>query len=176
MPKGSRPPPPVLELELLDEELELLDEELEEELEDELLELEELEDELELEELELLDELDVELELDELLLELELLDEELELLELLEEELEDAEPEPVQAGGVKLPSCDPCMPKPVLCPGCSACQLQQLLAVKVDAATPCPGDSTTFQLPEMVVCSAKFSITAQSLTGVVPVLTTVTLS
>jgi hypothetical protein len=169
MPKGSRPPPPVLELELLDEELELLDEELEEELEDELLELEELEDELELEEL--LEELDVELELDELLL-----DEELELLELLEEELEDAEPEPVQAGGVKLPSCDPCMPKPVLCPGCSACQLQQLLAVKVDAATPCPGDSTTFQLPEMVVCSAKFSVTAQSLTGVVPVLTTVTLS
>jgi hypothetical protein len=174
MPKGSRPPPPVLELELLDEELELLDEELEAELEDELLALEELEDELELEEL--LEELDVELELDELLLELELLDEELELLELLDEELEDEEPEPVQVGGVKLPSCDPCMPKPVLCPGCSACQLQQLLAVKVDAATPCPGDSTTFQLPEMVVCSAKFRVTVQSLTGVVPVLTTVTLS
>lgn len=172
MPNRSVLPPLLLELELLDEELELL----EDELEDELLELDELEDELELDELELLEE---ELELDELLLELELLDEELELLELLEEELEDEEPEPpepVQVGGVKLPSCDPCMPKPVLWPGCSACQVQQLLAVKADAATPGPGDRTTFQLPAMVVCSAKFRVTVQPLIAVVPVLVTVTLS
>lgn len=134
------PPLVLLELEELEELL------LEEELEDELLD-EELEDELELlEELELEDEL---LELDEELAELE----ELELLELeellLDDELEDepppGPPSPEQAGSVKLPSCVPCMPKPVLWPGCSACQLQQLRAVKVLAAMPVPGDSCTFQ-------------------------------
>jgi len=103
----------LLELEelLLDEELELLEDvELEELLLDEELEL--LEDE----------------ELEELLLEDELLelDEELELLE--DEELE-VEPEPVQVGPVKLPSCVPWKPNALeaVAPGAGSCQLQQLV-------------------------------------------------
>lgn len=142
-PGGGGIEQPPLDDELLDEELELLEDELlDEELEllDELEELL-LDDELEEDELlELL--LEDELEL-ELLLEDELLDEELELLEELEEleellleELEEellleVPPLPVQVGPAKLPSWVPVNPKEVLWPGCSACQLQQLVKVHV---------------------------------------------
>ena len=158
---------------LLEEELlELLDEELElEELEELLLD-DELEELLELEEELLLDEeLDEELEL---LLdedELELLDEELDEdeLELLDELLEVSEP--VQVGPVKLPSCVPWKPKPVLWPGFKACQLQQLVAVTVVVLPP---DKVTFQLPLTFAGSAKPSVTVQPLIAVVPLLVTVT--
>jgi hypothetical protein len=78
---------------------------------------------------------------EELLLEL-LLDEELELLVELELLLDDEEldelddelllellevPSPAQVGAAKLPSWLPWKPKPVLWPGASACQPQQLV-------------------------------------------------
>ena len=116
-------------------------------------------------------------ELDELLLEellvLEVLDEELELL--LEDELLELDellgpPGPEQDGPLKLPSCVPWKPKPVLPPGPRACQLQQLLAVY----TVGPPDSTTFQLPWIFAFSAKLSVTAQLFTCVVPSFRTVT--
>jgi hypothetical protein len=164
MPKGSVLPPPLLELEELDE----LDDELElellefEELEDELLEL--LEDELVLEEL-LLDELvEPVVEEEELLLD-ELVEPVVEL-ELLEDEPE-PEPEPVQVGATKLPSCVPCTPKEVFWPGCKACQLQQLVAVTVVVEPP---ESTTFQLLVTLAGSLNPSVIVQPDMAVVPLL------
>jgi hypothetical protein len=139
-------PPPVVE-EL--EELEELDEvdalELEELLDDELVELVLLDEELE----ELLELDDEELELleDEVLVDVELL----ELLEV---------PSPVQAGAAKLPSWLPWKPKPVLWPGASACQPQQLVNWYV---VPLP-DKVTFQLLVTVTFSGKVRVTVQPLT------------
>jgi hypothetical protein len=85
--------------------------------EEELLLEELLDDELEL----------LEEELDELLL-----DEDEDDVELLLEELDDEDellvvPSPAQVGAAKLPSWLPWKPKPVLWPGASACQPQQLV-------------------------------------------------
>jgi hypothetical protein len=127
----------------------LLDEELDDELE--LLELEEL----------LLDEL-------ELLVELELLLDE--VLELEELELLLEVPSPAQVGAAKLPSWLPWKPKPVLWPGASACQPQQLVNWYV---APLP-DRVTFQLLVTVTFSGKVTVTVQPLTWVVPLLVTAT--
>lgn len=148
----------LLDEEELEEELELLLELLDDaELEDEELLLED--DELLEDELELL--LEEELEDEELLLEEELLDE----LEELELELP---PDPVQAGATKLPSCVPVNPKPVLWPGCRACQLQQLVKVQAGYAP----DLVTFQKLSTVTGSLNITFTDQPPIAVVPVLVT----
>jgi hypothetical protein len=141
-PSLKKPPP-------VDEELELLLDELDEE-ELELL----LEDELEL-----LDEEELEL----------LLEDELELLLELEELLLDV-PSPAQAGAAKLPSWLPWKPKPVLWPGCKACQQQQFVNWYVE---PLPA-RVTFQLLVTVTDSGKVTVTVQPLMAVVPLLVTFT--
>jgi hypothetical protein len=122
-------------------------------------------------------------ELEELLDELELLLDDEELEELLDdEELDELDdelllelldvPSPAQVGAAKLPSWLPWKPNPVLWPGASACQLQQLVNWNV-----VPGlapEAVTFQLLVRVTFSGKVTVTVQPFTCVVPLLVTLT--
>jgi hypothetical protein len=97
--------------------------------------------------------------------------EELELELLLEEEPLLEPSSPAQLGAIKVPSWLPWKPNVVLCPGASACQLQQLLNWK---SVPVPAVQFTFQALFTVTCSGKFSVTVQPFRVVVPVLVTLT--
>jgi hypothetical protein len=86
-------------------------------------------------------------------------------------------PEPTQLGAIKLPSWLPCTPNTLLAvaPGAGNCQPQQLVNWKLVPGLA-PVRVPTFHWLVIVTDSGKFSVTAQLLNAVVPVLVTDTSS